>query len=264
MTTDPKVALKEYKATVLEQRQALNLGHAGVDPALYPAGQAELAIVGNECFRAIAAAGRPLDGFIHTESRFRQTEALPVDQVIAARGKIEGFADTPRGTRVHYRFDLQSPNKPAPSVIIDIIGLQAGEGQMKREPKPPSDKPPVDPFLGYKVFSKHQLAPGAVDRYSRYVGNRVHFDPLFANKLGFAMPVTQGLMVVTMMLAALAKGGPIKSLDMTVKFVRPCFWTDEVVVWTREKAPGIVAGIKASTTSSGKPIAEASIAAIGR
>lgn len=263
MTTDPKVALKEYKATVLEQRQAQNMGFAGVDPAIYPVGQAELSTVANECFRAIAAAGRPLDGFIHTESRFRLSEPLPIDQVILAKGEIEGFVDTPKGTRVHYRFDMLIPGKTAPSAIVDIIGIQAGEGQLKQEDKPPAPKPPVDPFFGYKVFSKHQLTPVAVERYSRYVGNRVHFDTLFANKLGLKMPVAQGLMEVTMMLAPLAKAGPIKSLDMTVKFLRPCFWLDEVTVWTREKSPGVFAGIKASTTA-GKPTAEASIAALGR
>ena len=262
MTTEPKVALKEYKAVILEQRQAQNLGFAGVDPALYPAGQEELSIVGNECFRAIAAAGRPLDGFIHTESRFRLSEPLPIDQVVFARGTIEEFADTPKGPRVHYRFDIQPHNRSKPSAVIDIIGLQSGEGLLVRQPKPAAAKPPVDPFLGYKAVGKHQLKPNLVERYSRYAGNKVHFDPIFAQKLGLKMPVAQGFMQLTMMLGVLAKAGPIKSLDLTVKFPRPCFATDEVAIWAREKAPGQIAGLK--TSVGGKPTAEASIAAIGR
>jgi len=262
MTTEPKVALKEYKAVVLEQRQAQNLGFAGVDPALYGNGQAELAIVGNECFRAIAAAGRPLDGFIHTESRLRLSEPLPIDQVIFTRGVIEEFTDTPKGPRVHYRFDLQVHNRPKPSAVIDIVGLQSSEGMLARQPKAAEAKPPVDPFLGYKACGKHQLNPNLVERYSRYAGNRVHFDPVFAQKLGLKMPVAQGFMQLSMMLGVLAKAGPLKSLDLTVKFPRPCFVTDEVTVWAREKAPGQIAGLKTST--GGKPTAEASVAAIGR
>ncbi|MBM3555943.1 MAG: hypothetical protein FJX47_10360 [Alphaproteobacteria bacterium] len=240
--------LQDFPTSVIAERQEICCVQAGIDPTAWK-GQADPALIGNECYRAITKSGRSIDGYVHVESRFRFAEPVPCDKLFVVKGRIEGTEDTPKGPQLRLIFDLHWPGQDKPFGIVDIVGLQATAGALRQgdQPAPPpapagakpaAPAPEADPTFGFKPQGKFQLTPQKVDRYSRYVGNQVHFDPRFAQSLGLRAPIAQGFMQSTIVFGLVAQGGPIKKLDATVKFRRPLFWDQEVSLWGRERAPG--------------------------
>ncbi|MBM3569453.1 MAG: hypothetical protein FJX46_11965 [Alphaproteobacteria bacterium] len=223
-------ALKPYSTVITRERRDKCLGAAEIDPRLF-GDLVEPALIANEAFRAIKGTGFSIDGYLHAESRFVMTEALPVDNVLALKGRIAAKTATSRGPRVVYAFDLLKGNGGAlGSLTVDVV-ISGGQAP-PRDPGAAAGAPAADATAGYRQVGSKQVTPNRVDNYSRYVGNQIHFDPLFASRHGYKEPLAQGLMQLSWMMAALAAGAkPPAAFDLTIRFPRPLFWSEAATIW---------------------------------
>ncbi|MEC8852032.1 MAG: MaoC family dehydratase, partial [Pseudomonadota bacterium] len=99
------------------------------------------------------------------------------------------------------------------------------------------------------------MTPEAVTLFSSDVGNLLHFDPDFAQAMGFRAPIAQGLMAMAWMMGEMACNRPPRTFDVICRFRRPVFWDDTIRL---QAAPGVFRVM----TPAGKPAAELTVNAL--
>jgi acyl dehydratase len=228
----------EWEVTRTKEHQAERLRSSDVDPALYGEYQ-ETALSGVDGFRTMTLGGMPIDGYVHTEQRFRQRGRIRLGETLTVRGRVESVGGHPRGTRVHHVYEFVRPDGSVP-LVSEIIGLLP-DAAMK--PGPGGDRSPgkrggEDPTAGLLLLARKTLTPGTVNVFSRDVGNEIHFDPAYAARYGFRAPLAQGLMSAVWMMSALARRGVPETLDVFIRFIRPVFWDDDQSLWARPAGKG--------------------------
>jgi acyl dehydratase len=80
----------------------------------------------------------------------------------------------------------------------------------------------------------------------------VHFDPKEAASVGLRAPVAQGLMSLTWMMEAVAKGGVAKAINIAADFRSPIFWDDSVDVFAKGDTDVLVTKADGSVCSLGR------------
>jgi len=206
--------------------QARCLRAVGLDPASHGEAVAP-ALLGNEAYRALRAAGLSIDGWIETDVHFDQRDPARLGEPLTLEFHVAEGAPHPRGWRTRLVFEFMRPHA-APLLRFSVGAIQS---EPRAAPARPARAAADDPRAGLVREAGVQLTPQAVLEFSTYVGNEIHLDPEFARQQGFRAPVAQGLMTTALMTGAPMAARPYRRLDARVRYLRPVFWDDALELW---------------------------------
>tara|TARA_E500000305_G_scaffold73043_1_gene58897 strand:- start:850 stop:1674 length:825 start_codon:yes stop_codon:yes gene_type:complete len=231
----------------------------GVDPALY-GDQAAAGLFGQDCFKAMRAAGHQVDGLVQTEQRFRQVEPIAVGETVTQRGWIEAYEEVPRGHRLHRTFEFVLKDGTV-ALTADVIGLVPDKEKWAAAAKKAPQSAPSDPRDGHALVSEKSMTPEDVTLFSSDVGNLIHFEPDFAANLGYRAPLAQGLQTMVWMMGKLTEDGPPASFELAASFRRPVFWDEEASLWLHRAKTGFIDRMRA-LNAGGKMTAELTVSSL--
>ncbi|MEO9899625.1 MaoC family dehydratase [Nisaea sp.] len=250
-TEQPVIRTREYQDSRLKA--------CGVDPALY-GDQAAAGLFGQECFKAMRAAGHQVDGLVQTEQRFRQLEPVAVGETLTQRGWIEAYEEVPRGHRLHRKFEFVLKDGTV-ALTADVIGLVPDKEKWAAAATGKSISPPSDPRLGFELESEKMMTPEDVTLFSSDVGNLIHFQPEFAANLGYRAPLAQGLQTMVWMMGKLTEDGPPASFELVATFRRPVFWDEATSLWLNRGKTGFIDSMR-TLNESGKLTVELMVSSL--
>ena len=235
--------LPPFETAITRARQARYHACCEVGGALY-GDRADFSILGNDCLRAYNAAGLEIDGAVHLTQRFVRHANIGIDAPLVACGRIATAEQTPKGRQLLYVFEVHGPDG-AVAVTSEMGILEADAAALSaRPPSRARATRPAEATEGLAPLARKQLTPERVMGYSQEVGNRIHFEPEFAQAIGYRAPIAQGQMSITWMVEALEATGAPERLELSARFLRPLFWDDSVEI---RGSPG--AGVPARLVS---------------
>lgn len=194
------------------------------------------------------AACHPTYAKIHTVHRIRMAESVKLGETVTMTGGFTAVTEAPRGWIAHSRWSfcradgtevmtvepqllMGDPGK-TPSAKSTIKPAKAVQGT-----EPPPDK--------YQAVLHKQCTPESTLGYCQGSTNLIHLDPDYAKSFGFRAPIIAGNQTVNFLLEALALDGIPAALDVEIRFLRPVFWDDAVVVRERRDANGMIDEVEA-------------------
>lgn len=184
------------------------------------------ALLGNEAYRALRAAGVSIDGWIETEVHFAQIAPARLGESLDLEFHVAAGEPHPRGWRTRLDFNFAQPGA-TPLLRFSVAAIQSEPRAAASRPQRAADAPPA----GFVRAAAVRLTPQAVLDFSSYVGNEIHLDLAFARRQGFRAPVAQGLMTTALITGALQAARPYQRFVATVRYLRPVFWDDALEVW---------------------------------
>ena len=248
----PGVAWRQVTVTRHAAYQASRLEACGVDPARW-AGVAEPTLFGNDNFRLLSAEGAPIDGFVHMAQRLSQTRPIALGETLTLSGRCTHAEARPNGAFFIQEFALADS---AGQVVLTAEHHRLKPAPKSAPPKPAALSPWATPEPPeFAEVAGRAMTPEAVTLFSSDVGNLLHFDPDFAQAMGFRAPIAQGLMAMAWMMGEMACNRPPRTFDVICRFRRPVFWDDTIRL---QAAPGVFRVM----TPAGKPAAELTVDAL--
>lgn len=210
--------------------QARWLRAAGVDPAIW--GEfAEPTLWGNDGFRGMKLVRQQPNGYVHVEQLMQVCEPVPLGEEIRFRGVTESVEPVAKGRMVRQRFEVVRPSGSV-AVALTHVGLLPDPAAMVQRG---GGTGVADAQGELEPVAEQTMTPERVTTFSREVGNLIHFDPAFAQSLGFRAPLAQGLQTMTWMLGAI---GPAAPLELRCRFRRPVFWDEAMTLLARRDGAG--------------------------
>lgn len=217
-----------FEVTVTPEDQAEKHRLCGVDTRLF-GDYADITYFANQAILATKRAGITINGSVHMTQRYRLMEPIMVGEKLEQRGEITSTEDTPKGRIVRSTFTYVRPDGSVPMVAErSSIRLDLGTGE-KPAAKESSAPKAAEPLPEHEL-SVVQFVPEHVAAYSAEADNRIHSHPEVARQFGFRAPIAGGLMASRLMMEALYRKGPVRSLEMEIRFLRPMFWDDRLRV----------------------------------
>lgn len=201
--------------------QARWLNAAGADPEIW-AGIAEPTLWGNDGFRGMKLVRQQPNGYVHVQQVMTVTAHAALGEEIRFRGLTESVEPVRKGRMVTQRFEVVQANGEV-AASMTHIGLLPDPAVMTAPDNSRAGSRDSDDLDGLEPIAEQTLTPDRVTTFSREVGNLIHFDPGFAQSLGYRAPLAQGLQTMTWMVGAL---GPAAPLAVRCRFRRPVFWDD--------------------------------------
>lgn len=189
---------------------------------------ADVSILAQDNALAIARAGLPNDGRIHTRHVLRQRERIGVGEPLILNGRIASYRETRRGRLMTCVFAFMRADLTVPLEMEGDYLLPYAEAPAANEKRPAAE---TKPGPAMTPIGKAVLTPEKVTAYSEEVGNLMHFDPAFAATRGYRAPLVQGVMLLTLLHGALVRDvfAP-RELDLEINFRRPVFWDQTLVI----------------------------------
>ena len=228
----PGQRLPDWTTAVSAETQTRCLTAAEVDPAPY-GDVVDMTLLGNECYRALTAAGVSFEGWVQLEQHFEQHRQVRLGESLEVRTEVAAVDPHARGTSTHLVFDFSSGGVVAlRAEIVALLPDAPLSGPAEQSPSSPAS------MTGFEKIATKQLTPDAVKAYSGYVGNAIHVDPKAALASGFQAPVAQGMMTTTFMTGILCHRQPPQTATMRTRFLRPVFWDEAVDVFGRREGDG--------------------------
>lgn len=214
--------------------QEKRLEACGVDPTLFGTA-AETGLFGQDCFRMMTLSGETLDGMVHLGQRFRLHRRVELGEPLHQTGWIESDEVHPRGRSIVQRFAFHGADGSL-AIEADMYRLTPDTSRMGMRERSGTDA--SDPREGLVHLADRTMRPDDVTGFSSDVGNRIHFEPVFAARYGYRAPLAQGIQTQVWMMGLLAARGVPVALDVTARFTRPVHWDDEISLWSSSPAPG--------------------------
>lgn len=232
--------------------QARWLHAAGVDPAVWD-GVAEPTLWGNDGFRAMKVVRQQPNGYVHLEQVMTVAAPVALGEAVRFRGATEAVDAVPRGRRVTQRFEVVRADGMV-AVTLTHVGLLPDPAAMMGRGKPAA----AEDLDGLEQVAEQTLAPDRVTTFSREVGNLIHFDPAFAQGLGYRAPLAQGLQTMAWMVGAIGPGADGPPLTLRCRFRRPVFW-DDAMRLLGERGPDRAWRRLVTVNSEGRATAELTV-----
>lgn len=180
-----------------------------------------------ETILAAKRGGASINGSVHVTQYFEQHRPIEIGETITLKGAVTNVEDVPKGSLVTSRFDALSSDGDVPLVLertsLRVDASKANAGSSTQKP-PPTEVPALT------ELNRLALEPSKVTDYSAEGSNLIHSDPEVAKQFGFRAPIAAGLMAVRFMMAQLWRKGPVQTLKMSIRFRRPMFWDEELVL----------------------------------
>ena len=207
-----------------------------IDPtflARYP-----IRVIGQTLF-----ASHPGRGYVHMVHRIRQTAPARLGDKVAVTGRFTAVDPVPRGWIMQAAFDYRLPDGST-ALRVEPQALMADQSRM---PEPGERKPRPAAALdgGFAMLTRKMLTPEKVLGYCGDTDNKIHTDPDYAQRFGFRAPITAGNQIVNFLLEGLAIETPPDSFDVEIRFLRPVFWDDTIVVEGRRGDDGKLQALRA-------------------
>ena len=238
-------AFRTVEYAVERAFQETKLGAAGLDAGRY-GDLADPTFLGHGALKAMHESGISLLGQVHMTQRFRLHRAVWLGEPLTVAGEVTQVEAAPRGRHVRCRFSYR-----------DREGREVCETERSGlRPDPAGKRGPGGGKAGgaeeggFEPVAEHQLTPEGVAAYSDDSLNAIHNDPEVAARYGFRAPIAAGLMGIHYYIAALAGYGMPGCLDLAIRFLRPMFWDDCLVLQRRADRMRLV-------NAEGKPVSEA-------
>jgi len=205
--------------------QARKLACCGVDAEPY-GGNFAAGMLGTDTFIHMGEAGLDIAGAVHTDMHLIQPAPIRLSESLTVSLETETVDAAPRGDIARMRFDF-TPATGTP--VICHIGLLTIDAD-KTGDRGGGRRPPADPRDGFEKINERRITPDDVVTYGG-AGNPIHYDPEFAQSVGYRAPIAHGVMTAVWMLAALNDVAAPATLDATFTFRRPVFWDDAMELW---------------------------------
>lgn len=180
-----------------------------------------------ETIMAAKRGGASINGSVHVTQYFEQRAPIKLGERITLKGEVTQVEDVPKGSLVTSRFEAMRAGGEIP-LILERTSLRV---DASRATAGASTKKPLQaeaPRL--TELSRLPLQPEKVAQYSAEGDNLIHSDPDVARQFGFRAPIAAGLMAVRFMMAHLWRTGPVSTLKMSIRFRRPMFWDEELIL----------------------------------
>ena len=221
---------------------------AGIETAMF-GNCADLTFLGHGALKAIDASGISMVGQVHMTQRFHQHHAVRLDEQLRVNGVVSRVQDVPRGRQVFCTFEYRRSDG---TMVCDVerSGLRPGSNVERGPGRSASSPNAAVGDGGFDDVSVHQLSPEGVAGYSDNTLNPIHNDPDVAARFGFRAPIAAGLMGIHFYMAHIVRSGLPDRLEMDVRFLRPMFWDDRLVL---QKQGGHLRLVN----QAGKPVSEA-------
>jgi acyl dehydratase len=213
--------------------QARWLRAAGVDRAVWD-GIAEPTLWGNDGFRGMKLVRQQPNGYVHVEQQMQVAEPVPLGEEIRFRGVTQAVEPVRKGRLVTQRFEVVRASG-AVAVTLTHVGLLPDPAAMAARGGGSEGAGGPDAL---ELVAEQTMTPERVTTFSREVGNLIHFDPAFAQGLGFRAPLAQGLQTMAWMVGAI---GPVLPLVVRCRFRRPVFWDDSMTMLGSRDGGGVFA-----------------------
>ena len=186
-------------------------------------------------------ACHPERGYVHTVQRIRQRVRIALDEPIDVTGRFVDVVDHPRGWMMHSRFEYRRQGESEPVLVVEPDALMADPTRMEGPAAKPGGKTTgagtATEDAGWEQIGTKPFTPEMVLGYSGDTDNKIHTDPEYARGFGFRAPIAAGNQIVHVLLEAIARDeGVPEQLDVTIRFRRPVFW-DETLVLEGQRAP---------------------------
>jgi acyl dehydratase len=230
MSYAPGMVFPEWDCTLTAEEQTRKLACCDVDPALY-GDRADITHYALMAILTAKRAGISINGSVHMMQRFILAGPVMLGETLTIHGRVTDIQPNPRGRIVASEFEFARPDGSIPlrtersSLVLDAEAAQGPRGKRAA--------PPDDPTAGMETIARKQLVPEKVAAYSDEADNLIHSDPETARRFGFRAPIAAGLMAVRFMMEALSHPSPPVRLDATIRFRRPMFWDEALVIRAR-------------------------------
>ena len=240
--------LQDWPTVVTAQRQASYHAAAEMPGGLF-GDMVDLSILANDTILATSYLKTEAVDGLHAGQRMIQKEPVYLDEPLTLKGRIAAIRQTGKGKILTYGFDFQRPDGSVP-ITGELISFQVDPAVMQKKG---AGKPMVTNRDDFEKVCHKDLSPELVGGYSfEFPGYLVHFDPKEAASVGLRAPVAQGLMSLTWMREAVAKGGVAKAINSAADFRSPIFWDDSVDVFAKGDTDVLVTKADGSVCSLGR------------
>jgi hypothetical protein len=254
----PGFRYASYPVTVDAGEQAEKLGFCDIDPALY-GDWVDITHFAGEAILAAGRSGLSINGNVHVSQSYRLSAPIGLGEGLTIEGEVTALTPAPRGRMVDSSFRFRRPDSTVP-LVADRESLRldpAADGGGRKL----GARPAEDPRSRMELLAVKQLRPEAVAAYSSQGGNLIHSDPATARRFGFRAPIAGGVMVSRYCMEALWRDGPVRELEMQVRFRRPMFWDERLEVWGRRGGNGRLKAINV-VNADGKPAVTCQVARV--
>jgi len=180
-----------------------------------------------ETILAAKRGGASINGSVHVTQYFEQRAPIKLGERITLKGEVTKVEDVSKGNLVTSRFEAMRPDGDIP-LILERTSLRVDASRANARASTQQPLPAEAPRL--TELRRLPLQPEKVAKYSAEGDNLIHSDPEVAQQFGFRTPIAAGLMAVRFMMAHLWRSGPVHTLQMSVRFRRPMFWDEELVL----------------------------------
>jgi len=195
---------------------------------------------------ASMTAARPEVGKVHIVHRLVQHRPVALDTPVRMTGRYTEIEDHPRGWIAHSVWAFRGPGgapvfdvRPQVMMIDPARARQAGEGGGRAAGRNEDDSARFAPL------TRKQCTPESTCGYCEGTKNLIHIDMAHAQSFGFRAPIIAGNQTVNFLLEALALERVPESFDLTIRFLRPVFWDDALVIEGRRRGDGTLAAVRA-------------------
>lgn len=206
-------------------------------------------------------ACRPEVGKVHIVHRLVQRRPAALDTPLAMTGRYTTIEDHPRGWIAHSAWEFRTADgAPVLTVAPQVMMIDPERARRPGESGKRSAGPAEDES-GFEPLTHKQCTPENTCGYCEGTKNLIHIDPAHAQGFGFRAPIIAGNQTVNFLLEALALERVPETFDVTIRFRRPVFWDDALVVEGRRRGGGTLQAVRA-VNGEGKVVADCRIDAV--
>jgi acyl dehydratase len=217
-----------WRLAVDAERQQAKLECCGIDPAIWGK-YVDPSIFAMLTIKIVNREGFSINGSVHMIQTYKQHSPIEIGEEIEMRGRVTGIEPAPRGSLFKAQYELVREDG---SVAMELgrVSVRTDQNAKRSGPGGGSDsRENLDAgFETLPHIGEKQMTKSGVGNFSDDKMNRIHDDPVTANKFGFRAPIAAGIMGSHIMMEALINdgGAPPQQLDMMIRFRRPMFWDD--------------------------------------
>lgn len=187
----------------------------------------DLSILANDCILAGYPLRDPEVTNLHMSQRMAQQAPVRLGQPLRLTGRVGEMAEMGKGSRVRLDLEFTAEDGSVPA-RAEMTSLHVDRAAMRRQGAGSTKRFETEGFE--EIAAKHPTAERVTAYSVEFPLDQVHFDPAVAVAIGLRAPVAQGLMSLTWMMEALARGGVPRELDILTEFRQPIFWDDRITV----------------------------------